>query len=145
MKNSQNKGKNFERLIAKKLTETLGIEFKRTPQSGASPLGQDWQLLGDIVTKDSNWEYCIELKKQEGWEFKDFFNKKSKIYKWWEQAEEQATKISKIPVLIFSKNYDDIYVMMKIKDFENIKNFFIMINNEFVILKLNDWLSLLSK
>lgn len=44
--NGRNKGANFERVIAKQLSEWCGFTITRTPSSGG------WAKTGDITPKD---------------------------------------------------------------------------------------------
>jgi hypothetical protein len=111
--NSGNKGKEYERLIAKKLSKWAGFELIRTPMSGA------WQgTAGDIKPKHDtvDFPFTIECKKDENWRFEQIMVGNGPFYKWLEQAEREAvedsqmTGQSKIPVVIFSRNYVDDFI-----------------------------------
>ena len=67
-KTSRNKGSGYERKIAKVLTEWWGEKFFRTPLSGGhQDMSQEMNVAGDIITKDVNFPFHLELKKHEGW------------------------------------------------------------------------------
>lgn len=106
------KGSNFERTIAKQLTEwwTGDGEFTRTPASG----GLRWQnrndTIGDISSPD-NFTHTIECKNREDWKFKEFFTRQEgtkegeNIACWWYQACDEAERAERSPWLILKKNY----------------------------------------
>lgn len=66
--NSIRKGKAFESVIAKLLTNKLGVEFHRTPQSGATATNynlENKQLRGDVFTENEQWKrLVIECKRR---------------------------------------------------------------------------------
>jgi len=108
------KGKGFERLISKQLTEYFGHKFAATPASG----GLRWKGIkntrGDIVTDMPGWKWCIECKKDESWTLDNFVTMPPKhpIKQWWYQCCRDAKAIGKKPLLIFTKNHRPIYAMV---------------------------------
>ena len=70
-KSSRNKGANYERTIAKVFKEKLGVELKRTPQSGgfAKDSSKGDEFRGDIVSVDDTIDFNlhIECKDQATW------------------------------------------------------------------------------
>ena len=128
-KKSKIKGGNFERKVAKQLTEwwqAAGLEgeFYKTPASG----GLRWQkrddTIGDICTPEG-FACTIECKNSEVWDFKELFtetiakspplikegkgkgkpNSPRTIGEFWYQACDEASRADRIPLLVFSKNY----------------------------------------
>lgn len=101
---SQIKGKNFERRIAKLLTDWWGSTIRRVPNSGGL------NIKGDIMTENvddmKNFPFHFELKCQERWNVSNYFS----------QAEYDCPKDKK-PAVIFSKNNDNVYIMLKLEDF----------------------------
>lgn len=114
--NSRNKGANFERLVAKLLTDWWGVKFSRSPQSGGLHWSKDSRVTGDIVPPvDIDFPFTIECKKQEGWDFSQILSKKGDIKQWWEQCINDFRRLdddSKNPLLVFSKNHYPIYYIM---------------------------------
>ena len=102
--NSRTKGANYERKIAKRLSDFYKIELRRTPLSG----GMDWK--GDILPVFGEIPYHIECKKVE----------KLNIWKALEQAEKDCPE-DKIPIVIFTRNRTEDYVAIKLEDFLRIK------------------------
>lgn len=98
------KGKNFEREISKILSSWWGKELRRVPNSGGL------NIKGDIMTSDikdmTNFPFHFELKKQERHNVRDYYK----------QAEFDCPT-GKIPAVIFSKNNDKTFIMLKLEDF----------------------------
>jgi len=122
-KGSREKGKRFEREVAKRLSEWSGLEARRTPMSG----GYDkLKFPGDIIISE-DFPICFELKNEEGWTLSQLlFSEKCSILKWWEQCRNEAKISGKVPVLIFTKNFhpalvmctDEITTVLKFKSIE---------------------------
>jgi hypothetical protein len=95
-KSSRNKGSSYERTIAKKFKDSLGVELTRTPQSGgfakSSTKGDDFR--GDIVSLDDTIEFLlhIECKDHSSWS----------LPAWIKQAEEDCPE-GRIPVVIYHR------------------------------------------
>jgi hypothetical protein len=120
--NSRSKGSRFERAIAKDFSKWCGFTCKRTPMSGG------WAKTGDVTPKRPKdmveFIFCAELKHQEGWSFSNSFLGKSpnkQIAKWWGQCQADAKKSDRIPILIFTKNFDQIYCMCETSFFRKAK------------------------
>jgi len=83
---NKNKGKAFERVIAKHLTEVFDLSFTRTPNSGAYVGGMnmfgmkqlsDSQILlseGDIIVPDELYNMKIECKAYTSFAFHQLFS-----------------------------------------------------------------------
>lgn len=59
-KKSKTKGNNFERKVAKMLSQWWGSKFYRTPMSGGSKLKEGFHLAGDVVTDDLTFCFHTE-------------------------------------------------------------------------------------
>lgn len=130
--NSKKKGNNFESSIVKILGDKLApLKFKRSQSSGAVLGGVNEKFLenyssdtkvlfvGDVVPTNES-----DVAKAEGWKFKfaleckfyktadniDHLLSNTKIRRWFEQAQTDADKISKQPLLIFKFNHSDTFV-----------------------------------
>lgn len=121
-KRSKSKGRGFEQEIATIFSKWSGTKWMRVPQSGG------WNkrvVAGDVFCER---EYIsvsgkreelfvpisVECKKQEGWGFEQLFrdSEKCPLRLFWEQAANDAEKIKKLPVMIFSRNYLPIFIMI---------------------------------
>jgi hypothetical protein len=124
---SKTKGRSFEQEVAKLFTDWAGSKFRRVPLSGG------WQSSG-VVTGDIflvaeyevasisdaprvRFPFSVECKKQEGWDFAQLFrdSEKCPLRLFWVQAASDADKIKKLPVMIFSRNYLPIFIMIGTK------------------------------
>ena len=123
------KGRSFENEVAKLLTEWSGVTWKRVPMSGG------WHK--DIITGDifCSAEYekgstirvpiSIEIKKQESFNIMHLFKETTGLVdSWWEQAITDAKKASKVPVVIFSKNYCPVFIIVPTKLLNRISNLY---------------------
>ena len=106
MIDSRKKGADYERKIAKIISEAIGFTFKRTPGSGAfGTINEMQSLQGDLVCTDNdNWDWFFELKKYEKVNLYHFAQraKSCNITKWLEKMEEQ--KADQHGCLIFAEN-----------------------------------------
>lgn len=114
------KGSTYERAIAKKFKEHLGIELTRTPQSGGFAKNSDKaeEFRGDIVCldKDKKLTVHIECKDHKTWKPKD----------WYEQASSDCPK-GLVPIVVMHQSQEtqskkrvrkaEDFVMIKLEDF----------------------------
>ena len=115
--NSKQKGSEFELKVAKLLTKWSGEQFHRTPMSGALHWANDNRVVSDIVPPqslvDAGWPYSIECKKVEtSWEISSYIEGTAVFWKHWKQCYEDSQREHMVPLLVFNKNYRDIYVAM---------------------------------
>lgn len=116
VKNAKAKGNTFELTVAKMLTEWAGVKFMRTPMSGAIHNFNDKRVISDIVAPLSigNFPFSIECKNQEvPWDFDFILTGTSTIWKFWRQASEDAQSEQLEPLLVFKKNFRQVYVAMR--------------------------------
>lgn len=122
MKNPKQKGNDHELKVAKLLTEWSGQKFHRTPASGALHWPNDKRVVSDIVPPQTleGWPFSVECKKVEtSWEFNTFIEGTSQTLKeHWKQCCEDAKREEMVPLLVFTKNYRDIYMMVDMKTFD---------------------------
>ena len=101
MVNSIQKGKSYERLVAKKVRD-FGFDCRRGQQFSG---GED---SPDVVSEDLNWLH-----------FECKHCKVVKIYDWIEQAISDAGS-SKVPVVVFRRDRSDDMVSLRLVDFMGI-------------------------
>ena len=103
--NANQKGKRFELKIAKDLAKKFYSNIRRTPNSGGL------SIKGDIMTTTGILsEYSWECKNQE----------KLNIWKALQQSQGDARGTLKIPLVVFTKNFENDYVALKYDDFVNL-------------------------
>lgn len=116
------KGNNYELVIARQLSIWWGqvdaenklakdLWFRRTPLSGgwASNI-----TAGDVVVvadEAKDFPFCPEMKKQECWDWSGWLNNNPgwPVLAYWKQCCTAAEAMSKIPLLIFTKNHAPSY------------------------------------
>ena len=105
--NAKQKGNRFERAVAKIINKMFdNANTKRTPLSG----GMDFK--GDIICLNPDSiisRFSIECKNQE----------KAQVWKWLAQARNDCERY-KEPLLVFTKNHEDIYAALPFDNFLNI-------------------------
>ena len=105
-KSSQQKGKRFEREVAKQINKKFETNVRRTPLSGGL------NFKGDIICIDDNSiisEFSWECKNQE----------KLNIWKALQQSRNDAPART-MPVVVFTKNHEKEYISLELEDFLNI-------------------------
>ena len=115
------KGGNYERKIAKVLSEWSGFEITRTPGSGG------FYKTGDLCPKEPEhqirWPFSFELKNQECWNIKQVLkingtsDMPEVFKKWWYQCAADAKTRERKPILLFTKNHHPNLVMFRREDF----------------------------
>jgi hypothetical protein len=107
------KGKDYERHIAKILSDWCGFPLIRTPMSGA------WQgTAGDIIPKNKtdDFPFLVECKKQEHWQMEQLLSNTGPFADWVQQAVEGMAKDAehgrdvRTFMLIFSRNRKPDYI-----------------------------------
>lgn len=104
--NANQKGKRYERKVAKLLNEKFGTNVRRTPQSGGM------SIKGDIIDTDENSilsEFHFECKHQE----------RTNIWNFFAQSRNDCPR-HKTPLVVFTKNHEFDYVGIEFSDFLNI-------------------------
>lgn len=117
LKHPKAKGSNFERKVAKMLSEWSEFEFHRTPMSGALHWANDKRIVSDIVPPqelvDKGWPFSIECKCcQYDWDFSQILEGTSTFWKHWKQCWDDAQREGMEPLLVFTKNYRDTYITL---------------------------------
>ena len=152
--NSKNKGNTFQRKIAQMLNEHFATtDFAPTPGSGAFAtthnLPAHLQIYGDLITPQN---FCFVLECKKGYNSENIgstFTNKSLIREALQQADRDAKKCSKIPMVIFQQDRKDILCIIPSKKFHapflSNLSYHIVLNNEYLILKLKELLDLYNK
>jgi len=122
--NSKAKGSEYERKVARQLSQWWGEEFHRTPMSGGLHWKEDNRVAGDIVTPpESLYPFTTECKKREGWDLEQVLKGTGDVESWWQQSVSDGERVKLKPLLIFSKNFAPSYFMIRLEDFERIASF----------------------
>jgi len=112
------KGNNFERVVAKHLSEVFDSNFTRVPTSGAMTGGMNADVLarltdsqkllleGDLIPPDHMYKMKIECKSKKDFSFSGMFANNKLLDSWIEQARAR----DKVWFLIFKINNQGTYV-----------------------------------
>lgn len=137
---SKLKGSAYESKIVKILRQELGLDFHRTPHSGAlSYFKSDIFLPSDTA----GFRFNIECKHYAEIEWNNLLTAKStEIHQFWEQAKTQADTMSKSPLLIFRWNRSSDFVAwdddsIQVDQFIHVNSF----GHSFKITLLDKWLT----
>lgn len=118
--NGRQKGSTYERAIAKHFAKWSNSDVKRVPLSGGWAKEAKFDVKNDLVSTDKYFPVGVECKKQEKWKMEDLLvNKKSKVFDWWEQVNEECVKW-RFPLLVFTRNFCADFVMIDTEDFKSI-------------------------
>lgn len=120
------KGKDYERRIARILSEWWGSTLHRTPTSGVNIYS------GDIVDDKGQFPFIVECKKEEDWSFGNLLeetqNKKT-LWGFWKQSldswleTDPHHKEDDPRLVVFSKRSVKDYFMVKLQDILDIGQF----------------------
>lgn len=113
------KGKAYERKVAKYLSNWWKpFKFSRVPQSGAYRGANESEFAGDIATEPaSRFPFVVECKHREGgWTLESVLLNKLDVRNWWAQCVGDARRVKRSPLLIFTRNYADDFVMIPYRE-----------------------------
>ena len=101
MVDSRQKGGRAEAALKKVLRDATGLNFQRTPGSGA--LAPTHMLKGDIYIPNAANRFCIEVKhyKDDHLTSKILTSKSPQFIEWWKQAVRQGRQVEMQPLLFF--------------------------------------------
>jgi len=101
MVDSRQKGARAESAAKGLLIKHTGLDWQRTPGSGA--LNAAHKLKGDLYIPDCKNKFCVEVKhyKDDHLTSKLLTDKHPQLLKWWDQAERQGEQTDRIPLLLF--------------------------------------------
>lgn len=112
-KKSKTKGASYELKIAKLMSLWWRGDFHRVPASGGLNWGADSRVAGDIVPPQGlDFPFVIECKKREEWTMDHILLDISQPKEWWAQVVNDARRVKKVPMLIFSRNRAKDFVMI---------------------------------
>lgn len=109
-KNSKSKGNRFERSVCKAFQNWSGYEFSRTPTSGGLRWKKADNISSDVVCSDprhaKRFSLSVECKSYQDIKFEHLLlgTKSCKINSFWTQANRDAERAKKIPILIMRYN-----------------------------------------
>jgi len=115
VKNSKDKGNRYERLIAKEMGKYWGAVFNRSPGSGSYRGSREHELTGDLVTDPADkFPFSLEAKNRQtgNWTLESVVLNKHDVKNWYAQSVNDARRAGLVPMLVFTRNYADDFVMI---------------------------------
>lgn len=115
-KKSKSKGFRFERKCCDLWSGFMPhLSFSRTPGSGGwnkeIVTGDIFPILVATGTVADDFPYSVECKSQENWSMEEVLRGAGKVFLWWEQCLNDAVTKCKIPFLMFTRNFIQVFVM----------------------------------
>lgn len=104
--NSKRKGDKNERVLAKLLSVWVGVPFTRVPRSGGLRWKDTANVCGDVVCEVASFHFpfSVETKHLKTVNISHKLRKNSMIYKIFTQAQEDAKRANKFPVVFVREN-----------------------------------------
>lgn len=139
MVDPREKGARGETTVRDSLRKLTGLQWERTPGSGA--LDEKHGLKGDLYVPNKENTYCVEVKNYEEDHLtsKLLTGKEPTLIKWWEQAVRQAGQVKRKPLLIFKFNRSKIFVAYDTMPSSELKT--ILVLDKFFVSLLEEWVS----
>lgn len=137
---SKEKGTRAENLAKDVLKKYTGLNWQRTPLSGA--LHEKHGIKADLYIPNEKNIYCIEVKhyKEDHLNSTVFTGKNPQLFIWWNQTVRQSNQTNKNPLLIFKHDHSKLFVAYE--DLPNLVNhIYININSSNLFISLlEEWL-----
>lgn len=110
------KGARGETVVRDALRKLTGLQWERTPGSGA--LNAKHSLKGDLYIPNSRNNYCVEVKNYEDDHLtsKYLTDKTPQITTWWAQTIREAEEVGKKPLLIFKFNRSKLFAAFQLDE-----------------------------
>jgi len=111
MIDSKAKGYRAEAAAKKQLIELTGLDWQRTPSSGA--LNKAHKMKGDLYLPDCKNKFCVEVKhyKESQFNTKILTDMEPQLLKWWAQTLRQAKEVDRLPLLLFKFDRSQYFVV----------------------------------
>lgn len=143
MPNSRDKGRRAEYSARDELRKLTGLDWERTPSSGA--LDPKHKLKGDLYVPEHPLKWCVEVKhyKDDQLSTKILTGKDPILLQWWSQTLRQAEQVDKKPLLIFKHDRSKWFAAIRRIEFTSCKDLkrYVIIQNgneSFMITLLTD-------
>lgn len=107
------KGSDFEYKVAELVGEHWGAKAMRTIGSGSIHRPDGFQSEGDIVVDhNAQYPFVVEAKKHESIHLGEVIRNVGPMREFYQQVIDDAERVNKTPLVIFSKNYRDTMVLL---------------------------------
>ena len=143
MVDSREKGARAETKVKEVLREFTGLNWQRTPGSGA--LDPQHLLKGDLYVPGEKNFFCVEVKHYEEDHLTSgiLTHKNPQLFSWWEQCTRQAEQVNREPLLIFKHDRSKLFCAYAELPLNYVPFMFISRNpHEFYVSLLEDWVKI---
>lgn len=143
MVDARQKGARGETIVRDLLRKHTGLQWERTPGSGA--LDEKHGLKGDLYIPNKENMYCVEVKNyaEDHLTSQVLTGKDPQLLTWWEQTIRQGKQVSRKPLLIFKFDRSKIFVGFESIPMGPYRTMFIDAKGyEFYTALLEDWLTI---
>jgi len=143
MVDSRDKGSRGENVVKKALRDLTGLDWQRTPGSGA--LHEKHKLKGDLYVPDKQNLWCVECKnyKDDHISSKILTDKVPQIFHWWEQTLRQGEQVNREPLLIFKFDRSKLFCAFQVMPESHLPFLYVSRNGyEFYIALLEEWIKM---
>lgn len=137
------KGARGETQVRDTLRKHTGLQWERTPGSGA--LDEKHGLKGDLYVPNKENLFCVEVKNYEDDHLTSHIltSKDPQLLEWWSQTVRQGVQVNRKPLLIFKFNRSKMFVAFQGVPMGPYRTMFIDAKGfEFYVALLEDWLTL---
>ena len=150
---NKNKGKSYERALAKKLTSIFKLNFERIPNSGAFVGGKNnfrankltnSQLLlcsGDIIVPDELSHVDFECKFYKEFAFSSLFDNCEQLNNWLEQAKNTTKPLWFLCIKINHKGEFIVFDKKHTQLYSNQENFMVY-KNTYIFVKADNFIEI---
>ena len=140
MVDSRQKGARAETLIRDHLRKLSGLQWERTPGSGA--LDPKLMMKCDLFIPGEKNLYVVEVKHyaEDHLTSSILTSKNPQFFDWWEQALRQGRQVNQIPLLVFK--FDRSKIFAAFEDIPSAKYNYMFISShgyEVFVALLDDW------
>ena len=141
MVDSRDKGARAESLVKNALRRATGLNWERTPGSGA--LNEKHGLKADLYVPNEKNLYAVEVKHyaEDHLTSSVLTSKTPQLIEWWKQAIRQGKQVSKIPLLVFKFDRSKLFVAFTEVPSGSYRYMLIRVDeHEFFVALLDDYL-----
>jgi len=142
MVDSRDKGARAESLVKNALRRATGLNWERTPGSGA--LNEKHGLKADLYVPNEKNLYAVEVKHyaEDHLTSSVLTSKTPQLIEWWKQAIRQGKQVSKIPLLVFKFDRSKLFVAFTEVPSGSYRYMLIRVDeHEFFVALLEDYLT----
>lgn len=135
------KGARGETVVRDALRKLTGLQWERTPGSGA--LDAKHSLKGDLYIPNSSNKYCVEVKNyaDDHLTSKYLTSIKPQLSTWWDQTVRESNQVNKKPCLIFKFDRSKLFVAFQSDThLETSSRFVYLSHDKIYVMLLEDWI-----